>query len=163
MSAAFDVEAGEILPRARKRTVSVNRLAKRTLAMDAALYAKDMAQIAHEKPKTFGECRWRGLGTEKPCPYISCAHHLYLDVDEENGSITVNWPDREPTEIPETCELAVAEKHDGGMTLDAVAAVMNLTRERIRQYESRCVAKLKGELEAGGNAEDYRGPVRCAP
>lgn len=165
MTAAFDVEASEIVPakRARKRTVSVTRLSKREIAFARAEYGAEAARIAQEKPRTYAECEARGLGLVRPCPYISCAHHLYLDVDERNGSITINFPDREPTEIPETCALGAASRHEGGLTLDQVASIVNLTRERIRQYEVRCVATLRRELAARGTPEDYQGPVRCTP
>jgi DNA-directed RNA polymerase sigma subunit (sigma70/sigma32) len=41
----------------------------------------------------------------------------------------------------ETCALDVAEK--GGITLEEVGEIMNLTRERIRQVEVRGLLKLK--------------------
>ena len=40
-----------------------------------------------------------------------------------------------------SCALDVAEK--GGITLEEVGAIMNLTRERIRQVETRGLLKLR--------------------
>ena len=42
--------------------------------------------------------------------------------------------------MTETCALDVADR--GGTTLEEVGAIMNLTRERIRQVEVKGLAKL---------------------
>ena len=39
-----------------------------------------------ERPKTRADC----VDGPRPCPYISCAHHLYLDVNNESGAIKFN-------------------------------------------------------------------------
>ena len=41
------------------------------------------------KPKERAEC---GNG-ERPCPFVSCKHHLYLDVSAKTGAIKLNFPD----------------------------------------------------------------------
>ena len=60
--------------------------------------------------------------------------------------------------MTETCALDVADR--GGTTLEEVGAIMNLTRERIRQVEVKGLAKLQalGDMEA---LRDYvdEGPV----
>jgi hypothetical protein len=43
--------------------------------------------------------------------------------------------------MSETCALDVADR--GGTTLEEVGAIMNLTRERIRQVEVKGLAKLQ--------------------
>jgi hypothetical protein len=68
-------------------------------------------------------------------------HHLYLDVSARTGAIKLNFPDLEVWEMTETCALDVADR--GGTTLEEVGAIMNLTRERIRQVEVRGLLKLK--------------------
>src|SRR5689334_13616880 len=67
-----------------------------------------------ERPKTRGEC----ANTIRPCPFVSCSHHLYLDVNPETGAIKFNFPKLEVWEMPETCCLDVADK--GGITLEEV-------------------------------------------
>ena len=57
------------------------------------------------------------------------------------GSIKLNFPDKEIWEMEETCALDVADR--GGITLEEVGAIMNLTRERIRQVETRGLLKLR--------------------
>lgn len=92
------------------------------------------------RPTTRGECREVG----RPCPYVSCKYHLYLDVDPVSGSISLNHPDREPWELAQTCSLDVADA--GGITLEQVGDYMNITRERARQIEVRSSIKLRRKL-----------------
>jgi hypothetical protein len=87
-----------------------------------------------DRPRTRGDCE----GSERPCPFVSCRYHLYLDVDPISGAVKLNFPEREPDELAETCALDVADR--GGVTLEQTADYVNLTRERIRQLE---VAALK--------------------
>ena len=60
--------------------------------------------------------------SERPCPYVSCKHHLYLDVTEFGG-IKLNFPGLEVWELEETCALDVAER--GGVTLDEARSCSN--------------------------------------
>jgi hypothetical protein len=89
-------------------------------------------------PKTRGECQ----GGARPCPMVSCRHNLFLEVTE-TGGLKFTFPDLEVWELKESCALDVAERE--GVTLQQVATMMNLTRERIRQIEARAVAKLDGK------------------
>jgi len=116
----------------RGKTIAIKRLTKESLRLGKILYP----EAEYEKPRVRHEC----LNMERPCPYVSCVYHLYLDVNPETGSIKLNFPDLEVWEIPETCALDVAEK--GGITLEEVGEIMNLTRERIRQVEVRGLAKV---------------------
>lgn len=82
-----------------------------------------------ERPTTRGDCK----DSQRPCPWVSCSHHMYLDINAATGSIKFNFPDKEPWELDHTCSLDLADI--GGLTLEAVAAKINLTRERVRQIE----------------------------
>jgi hypothetical protein len=117
----------------RARTISVKRMTKRELELGRLLYP----EVAVDKPKTRAEC----VNGERPCPFVSCKHHLYLDVSARTGAIKLNFPDLEVWEMSETCALDVADR--GGTTLEEVGAIMNLTRERIRQVEVKGLAKLE--------------------
>lgn len=66
-------------------------------------------------------------------------------MNPNTGSIKVNFPDLEVWEIQQSCALDVAQS--GGITLEEVGEILNLTRERIRQVEVRGLLKLK---ETGG-------------
>jgi hypothetical protein len=135
----------------RARTISVKRMTKRELEMGRLLYP-DVEDVV--KPKTRAEC----LEGERPCPFVSCKHHLYLDVSARTGAIKLNFPDLEVWEMNETCALDVADR--GGTTLEEVGAIMNLTRERIRQVEVKGLAKLQA-LSDMNALRDYvdEGPV----
>ena len=119
--------------RPRSKTIAMKRLTREELRVGAAMYPP--VDIA--RPTTREECR----GEMRPCPWVACKHHLYLDINPETGSIKINFPDLEPWELKHTCALDVAER--GGITLEEVGEIMNLTRERIRQVEVRGLLKLK--------------------
>jgi hypothetical protein len=117
----------------RAKTISVKRMTKRELELGRLLYP-DMEDV--ERPRTRAECS----DAPRPCPFVSCKHHLYLDVSARTGAIKLNFPDLEVWEMSETCAIDVADR--GGTTLEEVGAIMNLTRERIRQVEVKGLAKL---------------------
>lgn len=100
----------------------------------------------YARPKRRGECENGGPNAERPCPFVSCAHHLYLDVDT-NGSIKLNFPDLEVWEMAESCVLDVADM--GGVALNVAGGHMNLTRERIRQLEVFALRRIDRHRRAG--------------
>lgn len=118
--------------RARARTISIRRLSKTELNRGKMLYPEQ----EYWKPRTRADC----VDMERPCPYVSCKYHLYIDVHPVRGSIKVNFPDVDVWEMTETCALDVADR--GGITLEEVGEIMNLTRERVRQVETAGLAKL---------------------
>lgn len=77
----------------------------------------------------------------RPCIFVSCKYHLFLDVNPRTGSVKLNFPDKELWELPETCSLDVADR--GGITLEEVGEIMNLTRERVRQVETRGIQAMR--------------------
>lgn len=110
---------------------------------------------ASPRPTTYGECLTRGLGTkDTPCPYVSCKHHLYLDVEPATGSLHVNWPDTDPTELEETCSLHVAETTK--VTLDQVGLLLGVTRERIRQIEALAIKRVRKQKKFTRQLDDHR-------
>lgn len=119
--------------RPRSRTIAMKRLTREELRVGAAMYPP----VDIPRPRERSECREE----MRPCPWVACKHHLYLDINPETGSIKINFPDLEPWELKHTCALDVAER--GGITLEEVGEIMNLTRERIRQVEVRGLLKLK--------------------
>ena len=121
----------------RAKTISSKRTTKGELALLKALNAELAADVRdHLRPKTRADC----IDGPRPCPWVSCKFHLYLDVSPKSGAVKLNFPDLEPHEMHDTCVLDVADR--GGAPLEAVGQVMNLTRERIRQVEVRALAKL---------------------
>ncbi len=133
--------------RARSKTIAPKRLTKEELRMGALLTEVDCIT----RPRTRSQC----LEGMRPCPWVSCKHHLFLDVNPETGSIKLNFPDLEVWEMKDTCSLDVADR--GGITLEDVGEILNLTRERIRQVEVRGLLKLK----MIGPEEDFDGDPSC--
>ena len=135
----------------RAKTISIKRMTKRELELGRMLFP-DVEDTG--KPRTRAEC----ADAPRPCPYVSCQHHLYLDVSARTGAIKLNFPDLEVWEMTETCALDVADR--GGTTLEEVGAIMNLTRERIRQVEVKGLARLSA-LRDMSALRDYvdEGPV----
>jgi hypothetical protein len=95
--------------------------------------------LVAERPATRGDC----AGGERPCPWVSCKHHLYLEVSTD-GAIKLNFPDLEPWQLTKSCALDIADERP--ITLDQVGEVMNLTRERIRQVERRALSVVRGPM-----------------
>ena len=124
--------------RPRSKTIAMKRLTREELRVGALMYPP----VDIPRPTTRAECREEA----RPCPWVACKHHLYLDINPETGSIKINFPDLEPWELQHTCALDVAER--GGITLEEVGEIMNLTRERIRQVETRGLLKLREATEA---------------
>jgi hypothetical protein len=132
--------------RRRSRTMSRKEMARdlRRRRLGGEMEPEEaelLKSIEGMRPRVRAEC----VNGPRPCLFVSCKHNLYLDVNPETGSIKLNFPDKEIWELEHTCALDVAEK--GGITLEEVGAIMNLTRERIRQVETRGLAKLREATE----------------
>jgi len=117
----------------RARTISVKRMTKRELEIGRLLFP----ETDYWRPHNRAEC----AEGPRPCPFVSCKHHLFIDVSPRTGAIKLNFPDLEVWDLGESCALDVADR--GGTTLEDVGAIMNLTRERIRQVEVKALAKLE--------------------
>jgi hypothetical protein len=134
--------------RSRSRTHSRKEIA-RALRRERELGEVDeeLVTLIHEiesmRPRSRADC----ANGPRPCMFISCKHHLYLDINPSTGSIKLNFPEREVWELAETCALDIADR--GGITLEEVGEVMNLTRERIRQLETRGLKKLSDLNDLG--------------
>lgn len=126
----------------RSKTLAVRGLTKEKIE-EAQLIFQTFEQF---RPRSRGECR----NAPRPCPWVSCKYHLYLDIVPQSGSIKMNFPDLEVWEMTETCALDVADR--GGITLEDVGNILNLTRERIRQVERSGVEKLK--IALGDEADE---------
>ncbi len=127
----------------RSKTLALKRITKAVLREGALLYPPSEEQ----RPRTRGDC----AGGARPCPWVACTQHLYLEVNPETGSIKVNFPDVEPAELLESCALDLADR--GGLTLEDTGNLLNLTHERVRQIEVGGLLKLRASpvvAELGG-------------
>lgn len=128
-------------PRGRSRTISMKRMSKREMVRAR----QEIDGYAYSRPTHRADCL-HGAFAARPCPYVACKFHLFLEVNARTGSIKMNFDDREPWELSETCALDVADR--GGVTLEEVGGWLNLTRERVRQLEVHALALLRGVSEA---------------
>lgn len=118
--------------RPRPKTVAPRHLTREEQKL------RDLLPVIYvDRPQSRAECE----EGPRPCPFVSCKHHLYLDVNPETGSLRLTFPDKEVDELEETCSLDVAMRD--GATLEQVGELVNLTRERIRQIEVRGLVKLR--------------------
>jgi hypothetical protein len=124
---------GKTLTGGRGHTISPTRLSREEIEAGKEIETP----VDVDRPGSRADCQ----GAARPCPFVSCSHHLYLDVNPATGSIKLNFPHLEVWEMAETCSLDVADR--GGITLEEVGAILNLTRERIRQVEARGLTKIK--------------------
>ncbi|PIE17958.1 MAG: DNA-binding protein [Proteobacteria bacterium] len=117
----------------RPKTIAGRRLSRVEIQEGIKL----VDDMWYERPSSRTEC----VDGPRPCPFVSCKHHLYLDVKVETKSIKLNFPHLEVWEMEHTCALDVAEQ--GGLTLEEVGHILNLTRERVRQVEVAGLDKLR--------------------
>ncbi|MFZ5894690.1 MAG: sigma factor-like helix-turn-helix DNA-binding protein [Myxococcota bacterium] len=69
---------------------------------------------------------------EQRCTQVSCRYHLA-------------HPDRDGRPLNATRDCALAVANEGPHTLEEIAQVLGLTRERVRQIEESAIAKLRGK------------------
>lgn len=92
-----------------------------------------------ERPVIRAECE-DGI---RPCPFVGCRHNLYIEA-KHTGSIRQNF-DCEPWDVPpdKSCSLDLCNDKK---TMEEVGAILNITRERVRQIEEKTLAKLARKL-----------------
>lgn len=113
------------------------RVSARDLAAEVAAnrdaYPEDV-----QRPRTRAEC----VDGPRPCPYVSCRHHLFLEA-AGNGTLLFQHWGREPDEIPKTCSLDVTPD---GMQIEQIAEIMGMSRESVRQIEIAAMAKIRAAV-----------------
>lgn len=169
---ARDAEAARVAAAAAQRLVA-DRIVqarreedarRRTVEAVAVAPVKRLAivEVDDGRPRTRGEC----ASAERPCPWISCRHHIFVDVTS-SGSIVRDGVSHLPLKagalvaeefaeeasdalcsMQDTCSLDVADRGDA--TLHEVGELLGVTRERVRQIESIALVKLRGRRNSVG-------------
>lgn len=114
-------------------------------AVDEALFDfdDDVQPIeGSPRPMRRSEC----ASGPRPCVWVTCRYNLYLDV-RGDGILRLNFPDREPEEMVASCVLDLAA--DGPRTLDSVAGLMGMSKERARQIEAVAIQKVRKAFRKG--------------
>lgn len=112
-----------------------------------------------ERPKTRGECE----GGERPCPFVSCRHNMFLTITQI-GNIKTHANEIE--DLRESCALDVAD--EGPHSLQETADIMGIVRERVRQLESQGLKKLRKKTDHAVTTKDFEtrsreyDPRQCA-
>lgn len=114
----------------KRRSVSSNRFREGELEIGTFLYPEAIPW----RPKIRADC----AQVIRPCPYVGCRYHLYLDVDDHDN---VRTAPGEPWDRETSCALDVAD--EGGMELSRVAELLDVTKERVRQIEARALYRLR--------------------
>jgi len=121
----------------RARSLGNAKTAKASEIVHLRLLGEDVEP--YERPLTRADC----ADIVRPCPYVGCKHHLYLDVNKDTGNIRINFPDREPEQMPKNGSCVLDVTDEGSVTLEQAGTYINLTRERIRQVEAAGLDKLR--------------------
>lgn len=132
---------GRIHPARRKRAVRARTIDVRSLRPQPS----DDAEVLFgpndgPRPHTRADC----AEGPRPCPWVSCRYHLYLDVSPRTGSLKLNFPDLEVWELEESCALDVADRGQAGS--ERIGALLNLTRERARQLEEAALLRARAKI-----------------
>jgi hypothetical protein len=112
---------------------------------------EEIAAAQAQRPRTRGDC----LGGPRPCPWVSCKHHLLWEsraawLRGKFGRAHGRYITRkaQPDEVlldllwdlPESCALDIADR--GGDILEVAGQVLGLVRERVRQVEDVALDRL---------------------
>lgn len=148
--------ASRCSPHALRRSRALRRMARRVTAGRRPRVRLDLVEenrilkflypeanrIQAERPHTRGDC----VNAVRPCPWVGCRHHLYLDVSEADGSLTLNFAKLQPWELEQSCALDVADQKVDGLTLQDIGQLHDFTREQTRQIELAALENLDGVL-----------------
>ena len=114
------------------------------------LYIRDMQRQRNDepaakpslRPKTRGDCVER----RRPCPFVGCRHHLFMEVTPA-GSIKMPFGPSEDAlfEMAETCSLDVADRGDHDM--NRIGQYLGVTAARVQQEVADALKKLRTYAE----------------
>lgn len=135
--------------RSRPRSIghrALSRTERRQLKADETYLRRAGISLAHPAPRS--NCD----DAPGPCPFVGCRQHLYLEVNPRNGSIKLNFPDKQPWELEETCAIRVAKR--GPQSLEVIGKLLNITMERVSQIHEAATPKLRAGAENLGTGDD---------
>lgn len=90
-------------------------------------------------PQTRADC----IDGPRPCQFVSCRHHMHARQKRQH-------PRTSTYQSEATCSLDIAA--EGNHTLDEVGTYLGITRERVRQIETKAMVKVREALGRRGYA-----------
>jgi len=111
-------------------------------------------------PKTRAQCPPMRADGSRPCPWVGCRYHCFLEVSRPSGGTKVKLRinpqmDEETLHLmPRPCTLDMAEfgawtpspmskEIQDNMTFEEIGRVFGISRERVRQIEEEALRKLR--------------------
>lgn len=121
----------------RRVTISIRDMERQSRGRDA--------KTPTLRPRTRGDC----LRRPRPCPYVSCRYHLFLDITPI-GSIKMPFGDEVEalSQMEHTCSLDAADA--GEHTMTKIGQYMGVTGARAQQEVVSAMAKLRRLAEEAG-------------
>lgn len=99
--------------------------------------------VLHGRPRTRRDCK----NVPRPCPFVGCRHHLWMELLPSSRDIKPNLSKALPWEMPHaSCSLDVADANPNGMTLLDIGRYFKISRERIRQVETIILKQMLSTL-----------------
>jgi hypothetical protein len=124
----------------RPMSIPTRRLTRRERRVASArLQLAPEVEATLQRPTTRADC----ADGARPCPFVSCRHHLYLDVSEK-GWLKLNHPHKEVWDMEDSCSLDIAERD--GITLERLGQLFNVSLEGARQIEADTLDELRVKL-----------------
>lgn len=97
----------------------------------------------YRRPQTREDCGQ----FERPCPFVACRHHLFLDVTAQGHILFPYGPDVAAIEtMPHTCALDAAES--GERQIREIARGYNMTHQALRLTFHQAMARLREHTTA---------------
>lgn len=113
-----------------------------------------MAEFEADRPSTRGDCLPGGINEQRPCPWVRCRFHAYVDVNED-GALKLNFPGvpLDDPRIPYTCTLDAADeqkaKGPSAPPRDFVelGRLLNMTGTGSKKIIARAEQRMREEAE----------------
>ncbi len=103
-------------------------------------------------PANRGEC----VNGPRPCPSVHCRHHLGPDDERRGKPHEGRSAPKRVLQRAETCALDIADRYPDGLSRDAVATLLGVDPERVRQIEERGTLKYRAGLAMADATEEVR-------
>jgi hypothetical protein len=152
--------------RERVRGPKARVLGARALAEEVVREGDGRRRLRVSRPETRADCEPGGRFAARPCPFVSCRHHLMLDPD--GASIRFNFESLE--EMDDTCLLDAVDRAreraddsplfdraTGGLKVLHVSRLMNLAPERVREIEAAGLDLLKQAAARLRRSDEFEG------